>query len=140
MPADLSDCGTEMHGGTPFDAFREPIPQWRHSYLRHEALAAALAAEPPLKPGALSRPTLRHFVAVASEDSEHNVPVPGTAGMATARQALSSQTASAATAAAVAQRSLTPWMLNWGGCAALWRLVQRSCGADCWQLSRGCRL
>lgn len=57
---------------------QEPIPQLRHSYIRHEALAAALAAEPPARPGAPSRPALRHLVAVASAESERDVLVPGT--------------------------------------------------------------
>lgn len=57
---------------------QERIPHFAHSYLRRAALQAALDAEPSLHPGAPSRPTLRHFIAAASEESSDNVPVPGT--------------------------------------------------------------
>lgn len=84
---DIVNSQTDVHNVCT----QEPIPQLRHSYLRHEALAAALAAEPPPRPGAPSRPTLRHFATVASQESEHNVPVPGTVAPNPSRWSLNNE-------------------------------------------------
>jgi hypothetical protein len=90
------DCAHAQHLRRPCSSQDPIIPQLRHSYIRHEALSAALAAEPVPSAAAPTRPALRHLVAVASRESERNVLLPGTAAPDPHRCGCSSRLFSAA--------------------------------------------